>query len=186
MTLPVVHFAPELMLAAQDVRVVFFDIDCVWAGGGEYFMQDGEARQRVVNLDAHGLKLLHQCGIVPVVLARHDSKPLREQLVGLGVEPLLCGIDDKHHAVERSLADRGLDWAQAAGMGSDWPDLPVLARCAFAAAPANAHVEVRARAHHVTRASGGNGAVRELCDLLMTASGHYATALAVVLQGSRG
>jgi 3-deoxy-D-manno-octulosonate 8-phosphate phosphatase (KDO 8-P phosphatase) len=58
-------------------------------------------------------------------------------------------------------------------MGDDWPDLPMMRRAAFACAPANAHVEVLAAAHHVTRASGGFGAVRELCDLLLVASGRY-------------
>jgi 3-deoxy-D-manno-octulosonate 8-phosphate phosphatase (KDO 8-P phosphatase) len=62
-------------------------------------------------------------------------------------------------------------------MGDDWPDLPVMGRSALSCAPANAHLEVRARAHHVTQASGGQGAAREFCDLLLVASGHYARAL---------
>jgi 3-deoxy-D-manno-octulosonate 8-phosphate phosphatase (KDO 8-P phosphatase) len=72
----------------------------------------------------------------------------------------------------------GLDWSQAAAMGDDWPDLPLLSRAAFACAPANAHVEVLASAHYVTRAPGGSGAVRELCDLLLAASGRYVDLLA--------
>jgi 3-deoxy-D-manno-octulosonate 8-phosphate phosphatase (KDO 8-P phosphatase) len=59
-------------------------------------------------------------------------------------------------------------------MGDDWPDLPVLRRCAFACAPANAHAEVKAVAHHVTQAAGGHGAAREFCDLLLVAAGRYA------------
>ena len=60
-------------------------------------------------------------------------------------------------------------------------DLPLLSHAAFAAAPANAHPEVSARARHVTRASGGAGAVRELCDLLLQAQGRYAALLAPYL-----
>ena len=67
-------------------------------------------------------------------------------------------------------------------MGDDWPDLPLLTHAAFAVAPANAHPEVSARARHVTRASGGAGAVRELCDLLLQAQGRYASLLAPYLQ----
>ena len=59
-------------------------------------------------------------------------------------------------------------------MGDDWPDLPVMRRCAFSCAPANAHVEVLAVADHVTAARGGDGAAREFCDVLMVASGRYA------------
>jgi 3-deoxy-D-manno-octulosonate 8-phosphate phosphatase (KDO 8-P phosphatase) len=62
-------------------------------------------------------------------------------------------------------------------MGDDWPDLPVMRACAFACAPANAHPEVKAIAQHVTAAQGGEGAVRECCDLLLVASGHYASLL---------
>ena len=72
----------------------------------------------------------------------------------------------------------GLGWHQAAAIGDDWPDLAVLQRCAFACAPANAHLEVRARADHVTQALGGHGAAREFCDILLVASGQYAALLA--------
>jgi 3-deoxy-D-manno-octulosonate 8-phosphate phosphatase (KDO 8-P phosphatase) len=59
-------------------------------------------------------------------------------------------------------------------MGDDWPDLPMMRRAAFACAPCNAHAEVLAQAHWVTPRSGGQGAVRDLCDLLMSAHGAYA------------
>ena len=58
-------------------------------------------------------------------------------------------------------------------MGDDWPDLPVMTRCALAVAPAQAHAEVLARAHWVSSRAGGHGAVRDMCDLLLTAQGHY-------------
>ena len=67
----------------------------------------------------------------------------------------------------------GLTWSQAAAMGDDWPDLPVMRRCGISCAPVNAHIEVRALATYVTALSGGHGAVREFCDLLMVASGRY-------------
>jgi 3-deoxy-D-manno-octulosonate 8-phosphate phosphatase (KDO 8-P phosphatase) len=63
-------------------------------------------------------------------------------------------------------------------MGDDWPDLPLLARAAFACAPPQAHAEVRARAHHVTAAAAGHGAARECCDVLLCAAGRYAELLA--------
>jgi 3-deoxy-D-manno-octulosonate 8-phosphate phosphatase (KDO 8-P phosphatase) len=59
-------------------------------------------------------------------------------------------------------------------MGDDWPDLPLLTRAGFACAPAQAHLEVRAVAHHVTSSLGGHGAAREFCDLLLVAAGRYA------------
>ncbi len=182
---PAVRFDPELLLAAQDVRVVFFDVDGVLTDGGVYFSEQGETLKRFSILDGYGLKLLRQAGLVPVVITGRDSKPLRVRLAALGIEHVHYGTEEKLPAAERSLAALGLDWQQAAGIGDDWPDLPVLARCAFAAAPANAHAEVRAGVHYVTAARGGEGAAREFCDLLLTAVGRYDRALAAARGAAR-
>ena len=106
-----------------------------------------------------------------------SSAVLRSRLHALGVTHTHYGTEDKRPAAEITLKALGLDWSQAAFMGDDWPDLPVLTRCAFPVAPAQAHAEVRARVRYVTRAAGGAGAVRELCDLLLVASGWYAQEL---------
>jgi len=177
-TLPVLQFPPELLLRAQDVRVAFFDVDGVLTDGGLFFSETGETLKRFNTLDGHGLKLLQKAGIVPAVVTGRDSAPLRVRLRALGVEHAIFGTEDKRPAAEQILATLGLTWAQAAAMGDDWPDLPVMRRCAFACAPANAQAEVRASAHHVTQARGGDGAAREFCDLLLMASGRYAALLA--------
>jgi 3-deoxy-D-manno-octulosonate 8-phosphate phosphatase (KDO 8-P phosphatase) len=91
----------------------------------------------------------------------------------LGVTHVHYGTEDKRPAAEATLQALGLDWSQAAAMGDDWPDLSVLRRVALACAPANAHAEVKAVAHHVTSLRGGDGAARELCDVLLVASGRY-------------
>ena len=177
MTLPVLQFPPELLLAAQDVRVAFFDVDGVLTDGGLYFSESGETLKRFNTLDGHGLKLLQKAGIVPAVITGRDSEPLRVRLRALGVEHAVFGTEDKRPAAEHILAAVGLDWRQAAAMGDDWPDLPMMRRCAFACAPANAQAEVLVSVHHVTQARGGDGAAREFCDLLLMASGRYAALL---------
>jgi 3-deoxy-D-manno-octulosonate 8-phosphate phosphatase (KDO 8-P phosphatase) len=107
------------------------------------------------------------------VITGRDSAPLRARLAALGIDHAHFGTEDKRPAAQRTLQSLGLDWSQAAAMGDDWPDLPVMRRAALACAPANAHIEARAHAHFVTQATGGNGAVREFCDLLLVASGRY-------------
>jgi 3-deoxy-D-manno-octulosonate 8-phosphate phosphatase (KDO 8-P phosphatase) len=171
---PALNFPPELLLQAQGVRVAFFDVDGVLTDGGLYLSEQGESLKRFHILDGLGLKLLQRAGITPAVITGRDSGPLRSRLAALGVEHVHYGTEDKAPAAAQTLATLGLDWTQAAAIGDDWPDLPVLRRCAFAAAPANAHAEVKAVAHHVTAAAGGNGAAREFCDLLLVASGRYA------------
>ncbi|MDP9899749.1 KdsC family phosphatase [Variovorax ginsengisoli] len=166
-------FPTETLLAAQDVRIVFFDVDGVLTDGGVYFSEHGETLKRFSILDGYGLKLLRQAGIVPAVITGRDSKPLRVRLEALGITHVRYGTEDKLPAAQAMLDTLGFTWAQAAAIGDDWPDLPVLMHAGFAAAPANAHAEVRAVVHHVTAARGGDGAARELCDLLLTAGGHY-------------
>ena len=175
--MPALNFAPELLLQAQGVRVAFFDVDGVLTDGGLYLSEQGETLKRFHILDGLGLKLLQRAGITPAVITGRDSGPLRTRLAALGVSHVHYGTEDKAPAAERTLAALGLDWSQAAAIGDDWPDLPVLRRCALAVAPANAHAEVKAVAQHVTSATGGNGAAREFCDLLLVASGRYAQLL---------
>lgn len=170
---PAIQFDPGLLLKAQGVKLAFFDVDGVLTDGGLLFSESGETLKRFNTLDGHGLKLLQSAGITPVVITGRDSKPLRVRLAALGITHTHFGTEDKQPAAEQTLKALGLTWGQAAAIGDDWPDLPVMRRCAFACAPANAHVEVKALAHHVTTARGGDGAVREFCDILMVASGRY-------------
>ena len=74
---------------------------------------------------------------------------------------------------EQALQALGLSWSQAAAMGDDWPDLPLMRRAAISCAPPNAHAEVLALADLVTQAPGGQGAARQWCDLLLMANGRY-------------
>lgn len=178
MMTPALNFSPELLLQAQDIRVAFFDVDGVLTDGGLYFTEAGETIKRFHTLDGHGLKLLQRAGITPAVITGRDSKPLRVRLAALGITHVHYGTEDKRPAAELTLKALGLDWRQAAMMGDDWPDLAVMRRCALACAPLNAHMELKAVAHYVTQARGGDGAVRELCDLLLVASGQYASLLA--------
>jgi 3-deoxy-D-manno-octulosonate 8-phosphate phosphatase (KDO 8-P phosphatase) len=171
--LPAIRFDPALLLKAQGIKVVFLDVDGVLTDGGIYMSETGETLKRFHTLDGHGLKMLQKAGVIPVVITGRDSPALRARLDALGIEHAHYGTEDKHPAAQSTLSALGLDWHQAAAMGDDWPDLPVMRRAAFACAPANAHVEALAIAHYVTQARGGSGAVRELCDLLMVASGRY-------------
>ncbi|ODU09547.1 MAG: 3-deoxy-D-manno-octulosonate 8-phosphate phosphatase [Rubrivivax sp. SCN 71-131] len=178
----VLRFAPELLLRAQGrgigMRMAFFDVDGVLTDGRIYIGEHGgEAIKAFSTLDGHGLKLLVRAGIEPVVISGRDSAALRRRIDDLGLSRALYGVRDKHAAAAAVLAERGLDWSEAAAIGDDWPDLPLLACAGLACAPANAHPEVKAIAHHVTAARGGHGAAREFCDLLLMGGGQYARLL---------
>ncbi|KNZ31316.1 MAG: 3-deoxy-D-manno-octulosonate 8-phosphate phosphatase [Methylibium sp. NZG] len=184
---PALSFAPELLLRAQGIGAAIFDVDGVLTDGRIYLSERGEEFKAFSTLDGHGLKLLAQAGIVPVVITGRDSAAVRRRVADLGLVHAVFGASDKLAAALPLLAQLGLGWERVAAMGDDWPDLPLMTRAAFACAPTNAHVEVRAVAHHVTSAPGGHGAARECCDLLLCAAGRYAALLSahkVTLDGA--
>jgi 3-deoxy-D-manno-octulosonate 8-phosphate phosphatase (KDO 8-P phosphatase) len=178
-------FPPELLLMAQGeglgMKVALFDVDVVLTDGQLFIGEHGEVFKAFHALDGHGLKLLAQGGIEPVIITGRDSAAVRRRVADLGLKRAHFGVADKLALANQVLADLGVGWGQVAAIGDDWPDLPLLTHAAFACAPANAHAEVRAVAHHTTSASGGGGAAREFCDLLLMANGQYAR----LLQGHR-
>lgn len=174
---PALSFAPELLLAAQGMRAAIFDVDGVLTDGRIYIGERGEEFKAFSTLDGHGLKLLAQGGIVPIVITGRDSPAVRRRVADLGLAHAVYGAHDKLAAAAGVMSALQLDWSSLAVMGDDWPDLPLMTRAAFACAPSNAHAEAKAAARHVTQAAGGYGAARECCDLLLTAAGRYAQLL---------
>ena len=175
------RFPPELLLRAQGtglgMRAAIFDVDGVLTDGRLFIGESGEVFKAFHVLDGHGLKLLGQAGIAPIVITGRDSPAVRRRLADLGLTDAHFGVSDKLAVAQPLLQARGIAWADVAVIGDDWPDLPLLARAGFACAPAQAHAEARALAHHVTSARGGEGAAREFCDLLLMACGSYAALL---------
>ena len=178
---PALRFDPELLLRAQGpalgMKAAVFDVDGVLTDGRIYIGEQGETVKAFSTLDGHGLKLLRAAGIEPLVVTGRDSAAVRRRVADLGLAHAAYGAGDKLAATQELLDALGLQWAEVAAIGDDWPDLPVLARAGFACAPPGAHAEVRAIAHHVTAAPAGHGAAREFCDLLLMAAGRYARLL---------
>jgi 3-deoxy-D-manno-octulosonate 8-phosphate phosphatase (KDO 8-P phosphatase) len=183
---PALRFAPELLLRAQGpglgMKAAVFDVDGVLTDGRLFIGEHGESFKAFHVLDGHGLKLLKQAGIEPLVVTGRDSPAVRRRIADLGLAHAVYGAADKLAAAQGLLSTLRLDWAEVAVIGDDWPDLPLFARAGFACAPPNAHAELRALAHHVTAAPGGGGAAREFCDLLLMAAGRYAALLQGQLQ----
>ncbi len=170
---PSLRFAEASLAAARGIRACIFDVDGVLTDASIFISEAGETLKAFNALDGHGLKLLAQGGITPIVITGRDSPAVRRRLKDLGLVHALFGVHDKLAAAEPLMAKLGLHWPDMAAMGDDWPDLPLLLRAGLAVAPANAHTEVKAVAHHITARSGGQGAAREACDLMLMANGHY-------------
>ncbi len=178
---PTISVPPELLLAARGsgdgIAVALFDVDGVLTDGRLFIGESGELFKAFSSLDGHGMKLLREGGIVPVVVTGRDSPAVRRRPAELGIVHAAYGASDKMAAAAALVEALGVGWERVAAIGDDWPDLPLLRRAAFSCAPPSAHVEVRAAVHHVTAAPAGEGAAREFCDLLLVAAGRYAALL---------
>lgn len=171
--LPHPEFSTALMARAQGIRVLFLDVDGVLTDGGLFFGAEGETLKRFNTLDGHGIKLLQSAGIQVAIISGRDCAALRSRLDTLGIKHMALGTEDKIEAAQTILRALDLNWSACAAMGDDWPDLPLMQNVCLALAPANAHRENLACAHWITQATGGNGAVRAVCDLLLWANHQY-------------
>ncbi|MGD9952201.1 MAG: KdsC family phosphatase [Burkholderiales bacterium] len=163
---------------ARRIRLMLFDVDGVLTDGRLWYGPQGEEWKAFHVLDGHGLKLLADGGVAAGLLSARSSPAVARRAAELGLAHVLQGAEDKRAAFEALLARLGLE-AQAAGyMGDDLPDVPVLARCGFACAPAGAHALALRRAHYVPDAPAGGGAAREVCEFVLGAQDRLDAALA--------
>ena len=161
----------ELLARAGRIRLACFDVDGTLTDGRLYFDADGREMKAFHVLDGQGLVLLRKSGIEVALVTARDSAAAAHRARDLGVRAHI-GIGDKRACVEALAGELGITLEQIAFMGDDLPDIAVMRAVGFAVVPANVHAWTREHAHWCTQARGGEGAARELCDLLLTAQGH--------------
>lgn len=166
---------------ASRLQLMIFDVDGILTDGSLHYGPDGETIKTFNVLDGHGIKLLQQAGIATAIISARQSALVAKRAADLGIRHLFQGVHDKRAAFEHLLTHTGIT-AEATGfVGDDVIDLPILLRVGFAASVPNAHAEVRSRVHYITQATGGRGAVRELCDFILRAQDKYEAVLAPYL-----
>jgi 3-deoxy-D-manno-octulosonate 8-phosphate phosphatase (KDO 8-P phosphatase) len=156
---------------ARNIRLAAFDVDGVLTDGTLAFTGAGEESKEFGVLDGHGLKLLRESGVTLAIVSSRSARAVEARARGLGIELLWQGVADKLAAFEELLRRVQLAPQQCAYAGDDLLDLPVLERVGLAISVPDAPAAVRRRAHYVTRARGGRGAVREACELVLYARG---------------
>jgi 3-deoxy-D-manno-octulosonate 8-phosphate phosphatase (KDO 8-P phosphatase) len=165
------YLASDAAARARRIRLVIFDVDGVLTDGRLWYGAKGDVMKAFHAFDGHGIKLLQYAGLVTALLSGRRSPAVTARARELGIKHVLQGIDDKRAAFERMLKRLKMKADDAAYMGDDLVDLPVLERCGFACAPREAPRDVRARVHAVPTAGAGLGAVREVCDYILQAQG---------------
>ena len=161
----------ELLERARAVRLLALDVDGVLTDGRLYFDSEGREIKAFHVADGLGLKALQSTGIDLALITGRASRMVADRAASLGIEHVYQGQDDKGVALADLLEHTGLQASQLAYAGDDWIDLPVLTRVGLAVTVPHAPAEVKSACHWVTSRSGGQGAVRELCELLLDAQG---------------
>lgn len=162
---------PTLEGRARNIQLVLFDVDGVLTDGSLTYGPSGEALKTFHVRDGHGIVLLRLAGIRTGILSARDSEIVRARMRELGVTLLSQGQRDKSVGLDQLLQRAGVDASAVAFMGDDVNDLPVLARVGLSAAPADAEPDVLARVDFIAQRAGGQGAARDLCDLILRAQG---------------
>lgn len=156
---------------ARKVRLLVLDVDGVLTDGGLYYDANGLSIKRFDVHDGIGIRLLQSVGLEVAVISGMSVPCVDRRLEVLGVTENHGGYDNKATVLQEILTRKGLDWAQVAYLGDDWVDMAPMLRVGLPVAVANARPEVKEIAHIVTHAQGGRGAVRELCDFILTCQG---------------
>ncbi len=166
---------------ASRIRLVIFDVDGVLTDGKLYFTGEGVEIKAFSTLDGHGIKMLQASGVKVGIITGRNNPLVAKRARDLGIELLWQGREDKVNALEEMLSELNISQEEVAYLGDDLPDLPVMRRVGLGVAVPGAHPFVRKHAQAVTKASGGQGAARELCDFIMDAQNTLESALQAYL-----
>ncbi|MEN1727036.1 MAG: HAD hydrolase family protein [Pseudomonadota bacterium] len=161
----------DLLNKASAIRLAVFDVDGVMTNGQISYASDGTEIKHFHSHDGLGLKALMANGIAVAVITARDSTIVERRMGELGIEQVLQGRRDKSAALDEVIDTLGLRCDQIAYAGDDLVDWPAMGRVHLKLAPANAHPIIRARADYVCRQAGGDGAVREMCELILEGHG---------------
>lgn len=163
----------EVFAKAAAIRLAVFDVDGVLTDGQLHYGADGEQVKIFHALDGHGLKMLQLAGIEVSVISARNSAALQSRLSDLGIRHNFLGVKDKNTVFQGLLAELGIEGQQCAYTGDDVIDLPVMQQCGLKFSVVNGHFIVRQMADWVAPISGGHGAVRAICDVLLYSQDNY-------------
>jgi len=160
---------------ARRVRLAAFDVDGTLTDGRLWFDGDGKESKAYHIHDGLGLKLLQDHGIEVAFITARESPSARARGRDLGIRHVFTAVKDKRECLSALCAKLDVPMDAAAWMGDDLADLGLFAHVGLAVAPANRHDWLAGHVHWTTSARGGEGAVRELCDLILEQQGHRDT-----------
>ena len=155
------------------IKMVIFDVDGVLTDGKMHYTPDGESFKSFHVRDGLGIRFLKRAGIKTAIISARNTPTTNRRAADIEIDHIIQGAFQKQEAVALLLAKTGLTAKECAYIGDDIIDLPAITRVGVSFAVNNAHPEVIDRVDIITKNVGGNGAVREVCDIILKATGHY-------------
>jgi len=170
---------PDALVARlAGLKLLVFDVDGVLTDGRIVLGDDGYEYKAFHTHDGHGIRLLQNSGVAVGIITGRTSVLVSRRAEELQIGHLMQGRKDKVAALDEMAARVGVDRASVAFVGDDIVDLGAMRRGGVAIAVANATPVTRSHADWVTTGAGGNGAAREICEIVMAAQGNLARAIA--------
>lgn len=163
----------QIIEKAKKLKLLILDVDGVLTDGKLFFDNEGNEYKAFHARDGHGIKLLRQSGVEVAVISGRKSNSVALRMKQLGIEYIYQGHENKISAFHEIIEKIGITPEQAAHVGDDLLDLPLMVRVGLAIAVQDANFAVKQHADWCTTLSGGCGAVREICDLIMQAQGSF-------------
>ena len=154
---------------ARRVRLIAMDVDGVLTDAGMYYGENGEEFKKFNTRDGMGIALAREAGLTMAILTRENTPIVTRRAAKMKVEEVHIGILDKLTCMREILKRHGLTLEQVAYIGDDVNDYELLCHVGLAVAVRDATRLPKSVAHYVTEAKGGEGAVRELCELILEA-----------------
>ena len=155
------------------IRMVIFDVDGVLTDGKMHYGPDGETFKSFHVRDGLGIRFLKRAGIGTAIISARNTPITNRRAADIEIAHIIQGASQKQEALAILLEKTGLTAEECAYIGDDVIDLPAITRVGVSFAVNNAHPEVIDRVDIVTRNAGGDGAVREVCDIILKATGSY-------------
>lgn len=161
----------------KQIKLLVLDVDGVLTDGKIIYSDNGREIKQFNVKDGLGIRLLMDAGIPVAILTARRSEALTVRCRDLGIEHVYAGVKNKAAELKKILAHFQVKLHETAFMGDDLPDLEVMRQVGFSAAPADASDTIREVADMITRANGGNGAVREVCERILQSKGAWQSIL---------
>ena len=161
----------NILEKAKNIDWVILDVDGVMTDGSLFIGDDGQEYKAFNSLDGHGLRMLQDSGVSVAIITGRQSKVVNHRMEDLGITTIYQGYRDKTPAYEALLKDKNIQDANIAYVGDDVVDLPIMSRVGLPIAVQNAHPFVKKHSAWTTEASGGRGAVREVCEMIIQSRG---------------